>query len=40
LDVVTDTGWQRGRERHEPDIVTIDALLGEGVIQDRRGGES
>jgi len=40
LDFVTDTGRQLGRERHEPDIATIDALLGEGVIQDRRGGES
>jgi len=40
LETVTDTGWQLGRERHEPDPVTIDALLGEGVIQDRRGGES
>jgi len=37
---VTDTGWRLGCERHEPDAVTIDALLGEGVIQNRRGGES
>jgi hypothetical protein len=40
LDLVTDTSWQLGRERHAPDTATIDALLGEGVIQDRRGGES
>jgi len=40
LDLVTDTGWPLGREHHEPDTATIDALLGEGVIQDRRGGES
>jgi hypothetical protein len=37
---VTDTGWQLGHERHEADTATIDALLGEGVIQERRGGES
>jgi hypothetical protein len=36
---VTDTGWQLRCERHEPDA-TIDALLGEGVIHGRRGGES
>jgi hypothetical protein len=40
LDFVTDTGRQLRHERHEPDTATIDALLGEGVIQDRRGGES
>jgi len=37
---VTDTGWQLERERHEPDTATIDALLGESVIQQHRGGES
>jgi hypothetical protein len=40
LDLVTDTGWPRGRERHEPDTDTIDALLGEGANQEHRGGES
>jgi len=40
LDLVTDAGRPLGRERHEADTAIIDALLGEGVIQDRRGGES
>jgi hypothetical protein len=37
---VTDAGWRLERARHEPDTVTIDALLGESVIQGHRGGES
>jgi hypothetical protein len=40
LELVTDMSWQFGRERHEPDTAAIDALIGEGVIQNRRGGES
>jgi len=40
LELVTDTGWTLGRERHAPDTAAIDALLGEGAIQEHRGGES